>query len=267
MTYVKASVKRPSGNPGNGIQPKDQLVIYDVNDILFFPDRNEAGVVIEEDIVMKPEYYAIGVYLTPGTAEISSNSDGETDAKGFKPSIKFKHPGNEQEIREFKTNWLSKNCICVMRYCSGKASDLIGSPCNPCQLSVAYTGSNESNANELTFEQISKGDDIAIYKGTDTLEEPVDTVEGEAKEVVFKAEGQYQLSPGEANITKITGGTHAAVITLLGCAGIPPTVTAGNFLLKAGKSFTASDGSQLTLRAFDDGSEELKWIEQSRYEA
>ena len=87
MTYVKASVRRPAGNPGNGIQPKDQLVIYDVDDILSFPPRNEAGVVIEEDIVMKAGRYAIGIYLTPGTAEISSNSDGETDAEGYTPSI------------------------------------------------------------------------------------------------------------------------------------------------------------------------------------
>ena len=49
----------------------------------------------------------------------------------------------------------------------------------------------------------------------------------------------------------------------------------GNFLLKGGKTFTASEGSQLTLRAFNDGSEAMnedgsramKWIEQSRYEA
>ena len=99
MTYVKASVRRPAGNPGNGIQPKDQLVIYDVDDILSFPQRNEAGVVIEDDIVMKEGRYAIGIYLTPGTAEISSNSDGETDAEGYTPSIKFNHPGNQQEIR------------------------------------------------------------------------------------------------------------------------------------------------------------------------
>ena len=137
MTYVKASVRRPAGNPGNGIQPKDQLVIYDVDDILSFPPRNEAGVVIEEDIVMKAGRYAISIYLTPGTAEISSNSDGETDAEGYTPSVKFNHPGNEQEIREFKTNWLSKKCIVVLRYCSGKPADLIGTPCNPCKLSVS----------------------------------------------------------------------------------------------------------------------------------
>lgn len=81
MTYVKASVRRPSGNPGNGIQPKDQLVIYDVDDILSFPQRNDAGVVIEDDIVMKAGRYAIGIYLTPGTAEISSNSDGKRTPK------------------------------------------------------------------------------------------------------------------------------------------------------------------------------------------
>ena len=33
-------------------------------------------------------------------------------------------------------------------------------PCNPSKLSVSYTGSNESNTNELTFTQISKGEDV-----------------------------------------------------------------------------------------------------------
>ena len=200
MTYVKASVRRPAGNPGNGIQPKDQLVIYDVDDILSFPQRNDAGVVIEDDIVMKAGRYAIGIYLTPGTAEISSNSAGETDAEGYTPSVKFNHPGNEQEIREFKTNWLSKKCIVVLRYCSGKPADLIGTPCNPCKLSVSYTGSNESNTNELTFTQISKGDDIAIYRGTDTLEEPVAVVEAGATDIDYQTDGQYQLSAGAAKI-------------------------------------------------------------------
>ena len=268
MTYVKASVRRPSGNPGNGIQPKDQLVIYDVDDILSFPQRNDAGVVIEDDIVMKAGRYAIGIYLTPGTAEISSNSDGETDAEGYTPSIKFNHPGNEQEIREFKTNWLSKKCIVVLRYCSGKPADLIGTPCNPCKLSVSYTGSNESNTNELTFTQISKGDDIAIYRGTDTLEEPVAVVEAGATDIDYQTDGQYQLSAGAAKIAGVTGGSHGSVITLMGCSGVAPTVEAGgNLLLKGGKTFTASEGSQLTLRAFNDGSEAMKWIEQSRYEA
>ena len=79
--YVKASVRKPGGMPGKGLNPKDQIVIYDVDDIAYFPQRNAAGVVIEEDIVMKPGRYAVSVYLTPGTASLSSNSDG--DAGGF----------------------------------------------------------------------------------------------------------------------------------------------------------------------------------------
>ena len=53
---------------------------------------------------------------------------------------------------------------------------------------------------------------------------------------------------------------------LMGCSGVAPTVEAGgNFLLKGGKTFTASEGSQLTLRAFNDGSEAMKWIEPVSY--
>ncbi|KAB6152550.1 hypothetical protein GA414_27040, partial [Bacteroides xylanisolvens] len=159
-------------------------------------------------------------------------------------------------------------CIVVLRYCSGKPADLIGTPCNPCKLSVSYTGSNESNTNELTFTQISKGDDIAIYRGTDTLEEPVAVVEAGATDIDYQTDGQYQLSAGAAKIAGVTGGSHGSVITLMGCSGVAPTVEkGGNFLLKGGKTFTASEGSQLTLRAFNDGSEAMKWIEQSRYEA
>lgn len=264
--YIKKSVSRPSGNPGNGIQPKDQIVIIDCEDILSFPQRDDAGIVIHDDIVMKPGAYGIGIYLTAGTVEVSSNSEGETDAMGFTPSVKFNHPGNEQDIREFKTNFLGKRVIVVINYCSGKPSDLIGSPCNPAQLSVSYTGGNESNTNELTFAQISKGDDIAIYKGTVTMEEPVAVVEGTATKVSAQGSGQYQLSSGSGAIATIEGGAHGDTITLVGTSGTAPTVVgSGNILLKSGQTFTASAGCQITLRAFKDGSDSIKWVEQSRY--
>ena len=44
------------------------------------------------------------------------------------------------------------------------------------------------------------------------------------------------------------------------------TIAAGtNFILKGGIDFSGSDGSQITLRAFDAGGNALKWVEQSRY--
>lgn len=268
MTYIKASVKRAKGNPGIGIQTRDHITLIDIDDIAYFPARNAAGVVIADDIVMKPGAYSIDLYLTPGTAEITSAADGDTDAKGFTPSIKFNHPGNELEVREFKANWISKKCVVIVQYCSGKDADLIGSPCNPCEVAPSYTGNKDSNTNEFTVTQISKGDDIAIYKGTIPQEEPVSVVEVGATIVEYVGDGQYQLSTGVASITEVSGGNHGSRITLLGVAGESPVVISGSsFMLKEGLSFTATEGSQITFYAFDDGSGTLKWIEQSRFVA
>lgn len=266
--YVKKNVKRAQGNPGIGIQPRDELILIDKDDIAYMPAPDDKGVVIADDIVLKKDRYAYSIYMTQGTVEITSAADGDTDKIGFTPSVKFSHPGNEQEVREFKANSINRKFIIIVRYCSGRPSDLIGSICNPCKLTPSYTGNNDGNANEMTFTQISKGDDIKIYQGTIALEEPVTTVEAGATSVAYVADGCYQLSAGQQPIAEITGGQHGAVITLLGCAGEAPSVnsTASKLLLKDGKAFTASEGAQLTLRAFSGNEDhELVWIEQSRY--
>ena len=135
-------------------------------------------------------------------------------------------------------------------------------------MTPSYTGNNEGNTNEFTFQQIAKGDDIGIYAGTVPEEEPVAVVESGVKAVKFVAEGQYQLSDGAAVIDSIEGGSHGTVITLVGTSGVAPTVahTPDAILLKGGKVFTASEGSQLTLRAFEVANGAVIWIEQSRYE-
>ena len=114
-----------------------------------------------------------------------------------------------------------------------------------------------------------KGDDIAIYQGTLPLSEPVTTVTGGSTSVTYASDGRYQLSSGEAAIASITGGSHGAVITLVGCGGTSPTVAATTgILLKDGATWTGSEGSLLTLKAFSkaaSGNDRLVWIEQSRY--
>ena len=126
MTYIKISVPRAAGNPGIGIQPRDQLTLLDVDDIAFMPSPDDKGVVIVDNIVMKPGRYGYNIYMTPGTIEVTSAADGDTDKIGFTPSIKFEHPGNEQAVREFKVNSINRKFIIIVRYCSGKAADLIG---------------------------------------------------------------------------------------------------------------------------------------------
>lgn len=262
--YVKKSIPRASGNPGLAINPRDQLTLIDVEDIAYMPSPDENGVVIEDDIIMKPGRYGINIYMTPGTVSATSAAEGDTDKVGFTPQIVFEHPGNDQDVREFKTNYIGRKVIAIMRYCSGKPADLIGSQCNPCTVTPSYTGDKEGNTNSFTVAQANKGDDMFIYKGTVPLEEPVALVEGEA--VNFVSDGQYQLQ-GSTAVTKIEGGSHGAVIILLGAKGDGPSISSGDtILLKGGKTFVGSQGAQITLRAFDKGGNELLWIEQSRYE-
>lgn len=266
--YVKTTVNKPDGMPGKGIQARDKIIIYDIDDIASMPQRDAAGVVINSSIVMKPGKYAVAVYCTPGTVEVTSNSDGDPDAKGFTPSVKFSHPGNKQAIREFKANWLDKNCVVVVEYCNGQDSDLIGSPCNPAQLAVEYSGTKDANSSTLTFEQVSRGDDVAIYKGTNTLQEPVGTI-STGTELTYVSDGVYQPAAAVTSIATVSGGSDGAVITIIGApSGTGATIaSSGQFILKGGTSFVAAPGSQITLRAFDDGDDSLKWIEVSRYTA
>ncbi|WP_321517450.1 hypothetical protein [uncultured Bacteroides sp.] len=268
--YVKVSVPRPEGNAGRGIAPKDALTLIDVDDIEIFPSRDGAGVVLAGDIVLKAGAYATTLYVTPGTVELTSNGEGDADAKGFTPTVKGKHPGKKQAIREFKTNWLGRHCIAILNYANGDPADLAGSPTNPLDMGIAYTGNKDSNSSEFTFTQISKGEDIAIYPGTIPYEEPLSTVATAATAVPYVGDGQYQLTGGAASILSITGATHGAIITLLGVeSGVAPTIaTEGSmFILKDGKTFTASPRSQITFKTFKDSATTFKFIEQSRYEA
>ena len=163
--YSKASVPRPSGMPGAGLHPMDQLIVVDVEDIASFPSREADGVNIASTnaLTLKTGAKAIAIYMTPGTTEVSSNSEGDPDEQGFTPTVQFNHPGNEEGIMLFKTNWLSRNAVVFLKFCNSDKVWLAGSPCNPMKLQANYTGNGTSNRNQLTFQQASKGDDFAIY--------------------------------------------------------------------------------------------------------
>lgn len=179
-TYVNKSVLRPAGNPGNGITLKDKIVIIDTDDVESFPARDEAGILVSTAIALKAGANPVYLYLTPGTVEVTSNAEGEPDAMGYTIAIKGNHPGNSQEVREFKWNWLGRKCIILVCYCDGRDADLLGTPCNPMQMSSAFTANKDMTRTEFTFTSITKGMDIAIYQGTIPGEAPAAPSGGES---------------------------------------------------------------------------------------
>lgn len=269
--YVKKSVSRPEGNQGRSLMVRDAVDLIDVEDIKVFPQPDSNGVRIADDIILNDGAYAMSVYLTPGTAEVTEPSDGDPDQEGFTPQVKFNHPGNTLAVREFKHNCINKKFIVIVRHCDGSA-DLFGSPCNPARLQTSYTGNKDGNTNEITLVQSFKGDGLKVYEGT-VPEETTKSYSNKSGTVTFNGDGQYQANSSDV-VTAIEKGTDGAVITILGSSDSSNATVinsksaeaaGSNILLKNGTA-TLTAGSQITLRAFDTGNG-IVWIEQSRYVA
>ncbi len=269
--YVKKSVTKPDGPVGRSLLVRDEVVLIDVEDLKLYPDT-EDGVTIVEDLLLNPGAYPIGVYLTPGTAEVTESSEGDPDEEGFKPQVKFKHPGNSKDVRLFKHNCINRSFIALIRHCGGTV-DLIGSPCNPVRMQTSYTGNSSSNSNEFTFAQTYKGDGIKIYEGTipSQEEKTYSYDKGVADLGAMTSGSQYNMDKSHV-LTTLTNGKAGDVITLKGdsdntSAAVVKSqssdVAGSNILLKGG-DVTLTTGSQVTLKAFDTGNG-IVWVEQSRY--
>lgn len=267
--YVKVNVGKPGGiAPGKGLQIKANITLIDVDDIVSMGARDEKGVVITDPFVMKTDTYGVTLYLTQDTAELASNSDGDTDNEGFTPSIKFKHPGNKQEVREFKSNWLGKHVIVVLDHCDGSGKDIIGSLCNACKMQVNMTANKDATSNEFTFQQLMRGNDVGIFDGVVPMAEPKAVLAAGATTVALAGEGEYQLTghTGAAVIATVSGASHGLLFTLIGAnSGTAPSVESGGvFLLKEGAAWTGSAGKQITFKAYKSGASAFTYIEQSR---
>lgn len=268
MGYIKVNVGKPGQNAGTGIKPKAAITFIDLEDVISIPPRDSKGVLITGNIVPKSNAYGITIYATRDTIELTSNSEGDMDNEGFRPSVKFKHPGNNQEIREFKHNWLGRSALVIVDYCDGSPKDFIGTPCNGARMQVNYTGNKDANSNEFTFQQEMKGMDIAMYEGTIPYASPIAIVPAGATSIALVGEGQYQLSghTEAVTITAATGATDGMIFTLLGVnSGTAPSIAASStFILKNGETWNATTGEQITFKAIKSGPSAFTFVELGR---
>jgi hypothetical protein len=271
LNYVKVNVDRPSGiAPGAGGDKKDKIIFIDSDDVLTMPSRDNKGIVITGNIVMKSNAYMTTIYATPGSIKNTSNSEGEIDAEGIMQGVEFSHPGMAVAIREFRANWLGRNVMVIVEHCKSTTKDLYGSPCAPLRMQFAGEDSKDKNGTVFTFKSSEKGPDVADYQGTLTYSTVTDTVAADETEIdLTNGEGRYQLTDGTASAATITTCTDAVdgmVFTVLGSGGTYPSqITAANdFILAGGVTWTATSGSQITCKAFKDGGATWKFIEISR---
>jgi hypothetical protein len=270
MTYVKTNVLKPGDNKGAGGNKKDLVILFDMDDVATFPDRDPAGVVIADNIVFKPNAYMVKIYATVTTITGGDNSEGDLDAQGFVHNLVFDHPGSSQAIREAKQNWIARNMGALVQKCGETTFDLYGTPCAPLILQTKWEDTKDKNIHNFTFKSLKNPYSVAIYQGTTTFDVVNGTAEADATTVdVASGSGQYQLTDGgeaAATLTTLSNPSNGGMYTLLGSGGAHPSLitSANDFILAGGVSWTAIAGATITFKAFQTGVSTWKFIEQSR---
>lgn len=271
MSYIQMSVPKPGLNMGAGGDKKDLITMFDFDDVLTMPERDGAGIVIADNIVMKPGAYMIQVYATRSSIKLTQSTEGDEDAEGFIQGLEFAHPGSADSIEEMLTNWVPRNIGAIVENCTTKVKRQLGTPCAPLRMKPESTDDKDGNKTTITLKQAQKcAYRAANYQGTITLSEVTGTIVADETTVnVSAGTGRYQLTTGTsaaASLTTCTGASNGQTITLLGSGGsYPSTISAGeDFFLANGTTWTAISGAEITFKAFKDGAASWKFIEISR---
>jgi hypothetical protein len=269
MTYVKVDVNKPGDNKGVGGDKKDKIIVFDWDDVLTNPARDDKGIVITGNLVFNPGAYMSKIYATQSTIKAGADSQGDPDAKGIEQSVDFEHPGDSVAIREFRANWMNKNIGIIIEKCSSLQKNLYGTPCAPLQMVFKSEDDKDKNKTTFTFKSTQKGPDVADYQGTTTFDEVVATPAADATSInLTTGEGRYQLTTGTAASVEITTCTNAVAgmkFTLIGSGGAhPSTITGDDFLLASGTAWSAIAAAEITFEAFKDGASTWKFVERSR---
>jgi len=269
-TNVDVPKSTTKKSPGAGADKKSKITLIDLDDLVSESPRDSKGIVIAGNHTFKANAYAIEIYATPDSISGKVTIEGDIDAENFIQELVVAHPGSEKEIREFRSNWHTRNILAFIEHCSDNSVDQYGSSCAPLRMKLEATDNKDMNKSVFTFTSANKGPDIALYEGTLTLSSVAATIAVDATTVdLTPGEGEYQLTDGSIAIVEITTCSNAVdgmVFTLLGSGGThPSSITGANdFVLKDGASWSAIANATITFKAFKDGAASWKFFEQSR---
>jgi len=247
---------------------KDVAHVFRWSDVLVKPVRDENGVLVEADIIMKPGTFMAELYGTQSTIELKETTEGNADQEADKTSLMLVHPGSYLEVQEWYKANRHENLGLIIERCSGE-NELLGDCCNGLRIKREKTMNGTETSNKFTFEAPVAGDVAAIYRGAITKEGFVATASADATTIsVAAGTGRYRtgVNTVATALTGLTGAAHGKTYSLVGNSGAHPTSIAASatIILKDGTSFSLIDGAQITFRAFKSGESSFVFIEQSR---
>lgn len=250
------------------------ITLIDLSDVSIWPGRDDNGVLMVGNIVMKAGKYMSQIEVTPSKTSLPLSSEGEEDNISLSSLPEFTFPGSTLDIEELFANWLGRSVAVMVHVgaCDGQSPfyRVYGTPCAPLSLLPEGQNDNDATNSMLKFQQFAKtGNMPGRYTGTLTLD-TVNNVAADAVTVdVANGSGQYQLADNTVAtiITDLTNAVTGGVYTLLGSGGAnPATIEASNanFLLAGAVDWQGLDGATITFKAYDAGGGDHIFIEQER---
>lgn len=271
--YVATNVAKPAGKSAGAAAPKDpNVAIIAVKDIQTWPQRDDKGVLVAGNIILKTGKTPTLVYMTASKIKAPYESDGDEDSVSVKHKFEGEHPGNELEISEFIQNWLGEPCIVIHGSCSDPYRKIAGTKCAPLTLKPSGQDDNDGRKHMLSFEQFAKTGSLpAHYTGVIPTADPFAVVATGAV-ALSPANGYVYQLPSLAVTASVVIATstleHGDIVTLIGGGGVAPAtlesdVTDKSALLTSGSTWTGLAGATINLRVFKAGDVTL-FIETSR---
>lgn len=271
--YIATNVAAPSGSSAGAPAAKDpNVAIIAIKDIQTWPQRDDKGVLVAGNIILKPGKTPTLVYMTASKIKAPYESDGDEDSVSLKHKFEGEHPGNSLEISEFIQNWLGVPCIIIHGSCQDTYRKIAGTKCAPLQLKPSGQDDNDARKNMLMFEQFAKTGSLpAHYTGAIPSADPFAVVSSTAV-ALSPANGYVYQLPSLAVTASIAVATstleHGDIVTLIGGGGVAPAtlatgVTDKSALLVSGSTWTGLAGAAIHLKVFKAGAVTL-FVEQSR---
>lgn len=245
------------GKTANGsAAAKTDIVVIDVDDILYFPPRDSGKIEHVGDVTMKPGMSGITVYSTKSKTEASYTTEGEEDAQSVKQTFKIQHPGEDIPVMEFVANWTGRNVVVLSKSCSDTVWKISGTKCAPLQLKAEGVDNNDSRHTMITFEAFAKSE---YYPGKYSGTVPVNVVSykltSNSFAVTFPTTGPLVLPTSDTGADVLFSAGNFSVgqkFTLIGTGGDDPLVLNNgvqsgiNVVLKNDASWIANDGATIT---------------------
>jgi len=270
--YIPTNVAKPANSAGGGSPKNPNLTIIRTGDVATWPARDDKGVLIAGNIVLKTGAQAISVYVTPTKIKAGYEPEGDEDSQTFKHKLEAPHPGDSLAVNEFVQNYSGEPCIIIVGSCGDASKRIYGTECAPIYLKPSGTDENDNRNHMLVFEQYAKRNLLpAHYTGAIPTVAPFTVVSSTAV-AMSPANGYVYQLPSLGTTASIAVATstleHGDIVTLIGGGGAAPAtlasgVTDKSALLIAGSTWAGITGATINLKVFKAGAVTL-FIEQSR---